>query len=157
MGGFDKKLDEFTKNNVEDKELVIKMLKYEDQISRDETIGQEIYRSVKKNSLEAIYTIHRLVLLHFGFNSKDSSVLTYRTIFAHYYTSPEKYDKDVLSAVHYMRENKCVYNPCKKPKKNELFDSTLKVQCLTEAKTKELKATVEKDFEYAFFMAFSST
>jgi len=157
MGVIEKKLKPFTSQDVKNKELVVKMLKREDVIMNDEKVGQELYRT-EKTPLGAVYAIHRLVLIEFGFDSSDESVSCYRTIFANYYQSPTDYDRDVLSAVTYMRENKCVYNSFKKPQKNEMLDvKTLKLFSPMEKANVELEKILPKDFQYAFFLAFSSS
>lgn len=101
----------FTMNNVNDKELVIQMLNYEETLTKSD-YGQSLYKNTLNNPLISLtieHAINRLVLTHFGFDTTDSNVDMYRTIFKTYYNSPDDYDKDVLNSVHYMRENKCVY------------------------------------------------
>ena len=111
MGKISIQLKLFTINDVKNKELVIKMLNYEEQISKGDT-GQSLYKNTLNLplvSLNVEKTLNRLTLMHFGFDTTDESVEMYRSIFKNYYNSANDYDKDVLSAVHYMRENKCVY------------------------------------------------
>lgn len=101
----------FTIDNVRDKQLVIEMLNYEELLTKSDQ-GQSLYKNVLNNPLISLTiekTLNRMTLAHFNFNTDDISVETYRTIFRTYYRSPTDYDKDVLDAVHYMRENKCVY------------------------------------------------
>jgi hypothetical protein len=101
----------FTKNHVLDKDLVIRMLKYEDQYGKSED-GQIHYKTklnFPTQSLMVIYSFHKQTLDHFGFDTSDESIKNYRSIFRTYYKSPVDYDKDVLSSVYYMRANKCVY------------------------------------------------
>jgi len=101
----------FTMNDVKNKQLVIQMLKYEEQLTKSE-YGQSLYKNTLNKpliSLNIEKALNRLVLSYFGFNTSDLNVETYRTIFRTYYNSPNDYDKDVLDSVHYMRENKCVY------------------------------------------------
>jgi hypothetical protein len=102
---------EFTRNHVLDKELVIRMLSYEENISKSPT-GQDLYKNPLNRPLVSLFvehTLNRMTLHHFGFSTSDSNVEMFRTIFRTYYESAESYDKDVLNAVHYMRGNKCVY------------------------------------------------
>ena len=100
-------LKPFTKDCVLNRELVIRMLKYEDDfVNLPEQ--QQRYRE-NPYGLEAIYDTHRFVLRHFGFDTTDKSVENYRTIFITYFESPENYDKEVIESVHYMRANKCVF------------------------------------------------
>jgi len=101
----------FTHADVKNKPLVIKMLNYEEEITKSD-IGRTLY-STKLNrplvTLTIEHTLNRLTLSHFDFDTSDDSVENYRSIFRNYYKSPTDYDAEVLNAVHYMRENKCVY------------------------------------------------
>lgn len=101
----------FTIDDVKNKNLVIQMLNYEELITKSDT-GQSLYKN-KLNlplvSLNVEKALNRLTLIHFNFDTSDESVELYRSIFKNYYRSATDYDKDVLGAVHYMRENKCVY------------------------------------------------
>lgn len=111
MGKASPGLKPFTKENVADKELVIKMLNYEDLIAKSD-IGKNLYADPTNGALVTLNVekiLNRLTLTEFGFSTRDSDVETYRTIFATYYRSPTDFDADVLNAVYYMRENKCVY------------------------------------------------
>ena len=101
----------FTQEHVDNKDLVIQMLTYEDEFSKSDE-GQEVYRrefSINKRTVEPMIAIHRIVLDHFGFDTSDSSVKNYRNIFRTYYKSPTEYDKDVMNASFYMKHNKCVF------------------------------------------------
>ncbi len=101
----------FTHDDVLNRSLVIQMLQYEEQLTKSD-YGQSLYKNTLNRpliSLTVEKTLNRLTLSHFGFDTSDASVETYRTIFKNYYKSPTEYDKEVLDSVHYMRENKCVY------------------------------------------------
>ena len=103
----------FEVKHIKDKELVIRMLKYEDTIIHSD-VGKNIYQSFSSiNTLDPEYAIHRLTLQHFDFSSEASDVENYRSIFREYYRGPHDFDKDVLSCVTYMRENKTVYYTAK--------------------------------------------
>ena len=111
--GLKTKVDQipFTTNTLDDRNLIIRMLKHEDTIIFGDT-GQSIYSDPlyrPRESLTPEYAIHRKVLSDFGFDTSDQSVDVYRKIFGHYYHSPTDYDPEVLSSVAYMRENRCVY------------------------------------------------
>ena len=87
------------------------MLNYEEDLTKSD-FGQSLYKNTLNRPLVSLTiekTINRLVLSHFGFDTNDQNVEKYRTIFKTYYKGPTDYDVDVLNAVHYMRENKCVY------------------------------------------------
>ena len=104
-------LKRFTHNDIHNKDLVIKMLKHEEQLIKSNS-GQEMYSNPLNKplvSLNVEKSFNRMVLNDFNFDTSDESVENYRSIFRHYYKSPTDYDKDVLDSVHYMRENKCVY------------------------------------------------
>ncbi len=101
----------FTIYDVKNKQLVIKMLNYEEHITKSDN-GQGLYKNTLNmplTSLNVEKILNRQTLMNFGFDTTDESVEMYRTIFKNYYNSPTDYDKEVLNAVHYMRENKCVY------------------------------------------------
>jgi hypothetical protein len=101
----------FTSTHVKNKQLVIQMLNYEENLTKSD-FGQNLYKNILNSPLISLtieHAINRLVLAKFGFDTSDLSVSTYRTIFQTYYNSSSDYDPDVLNAVHYMRENKCVY------------------------------------------------
>jgi len=101
----------FTLESIKNKELVIKMLNYEEEYTKSDE-GQVMYHNPLNRPLVSLTiekAIQRIVLTRFGFDTSDESLANYRKIFKTYYESPEKYDPDVLNATHYMRENKCVY------------------------------------------------
>lgn len=101
----------FTTVNVLDRELVIRMLKYEEQLTKGE-VGQMMYRNPLNKpfiSLTIEKALNRMVLSEFGFTTTDADVEVYRTIFKTYFRSAENYDEEVINSVHYMRENKCVF------------------------------------------------
>ena len=101
----------FTIEHIKNKDLVINMLNYEEQFTKSDA-GQTMYHNPLNRPLVSLTiekAIQRIVLIKFGFDTSDDSLANYRTIFKNYYESPEKYDKDVLNATHYMREKKCVY------------------------------------------------
>jgi hypothetical protein len=101
----------FTEETIKDRDLILKLLRYENEIILGED-GKKIYTDLTykpRTSLFPEYTIHRKVLSNFGFDTSDESVENYRKIFSFYYQSPTEFDKEVLDSVVYMRENKCVY------------------------------------------------
>lgn len=106
-----KKYHPFTITNVLDRELVIRMLKYEETLTKGE-FGQMMYRNPLNKpfiSLTVEKALNRKVLSDFGFTTTNADVDMYRTIFRTYFRSPEDYDEEVINSVHYMRENKCVF------------------------------------------------
>jgi hypothetical protein len=107
----EKKTKSFTKNDVDDKELIISMLQSEEKLIRSD-YGQSRYRNAYNHPYKSLtneYAFNRMVLNEFGYDTSDESVEMYRTIFRTYFNSPDDYDKDVINAVHYMRNNKCVF------------------------------------------------
>jgi hypothetical protein len=115
----------FTEDNIKNRELILNMLKYE-----DETIHGEIGKSIYDNesyehfsSLETTYMFHRITLNAFGFKTTDEDLQNYRKIFSYYYKSPTEYDKEILESVTYMRENKCVYYTGKTYNVGDVYDN----------------------------------
>ena len=101
----------FIENDILNRELILKILKYEDDLYMSSQ-GQEILKDVGKNnifSLDGSKTIQRMTLQHFGYSSTSKDLAFYRTIFHHYYNSPTDYDKEILASVFYMRENRLLY------------------------------------------------
>jgi hypothetical protein len=111
MGITPKKKVGFTQDDVLNRDLVIKMLKFEEELTKSE-YGQNLYKNPLNNpfvSLTVEKALNRKVLSEFGFDTSDYSVEMYRTIFKTYFHSPTDYDEEVISSVHYMRENRCVF------------------------------------------------
>ena len=104
-------LKEFTDVDIKNKELVLKMLKYEDKYYNSMEGQKLIRRKGMHNitSLEGGKTIQRLTLKQFGYNPNDESLAKYRRIFHNYYNNSRDYDKDILKSVYYMRENRLLY------------------------------------------------
>ena len=101
----------FTENMVTQRDLVIKMLVYEEKIATSEW-GQARYRNPLNKpriSLEVEYMFNRKTLSYFGFDTSDQSLQNYRTIFKTYFHSPDDYDKEVIESSYYMRNNRCVF------------------------------------------------
>jgi hypothetical protein len=151
-------LNDFTINHVLNRDLVIKMLKFEDQIIHGD-VGKSIYEDDSFehfSSLEAMYTIHRFVLNQFNFKTTDKDVANYRKIFAAYYKSPTDYDKEVLDCVTYMRENKCVYYAGKNFNVGDMFED-VNVYELNGKTLTSLQNKINKNDDYTFIGAFSNT
>ena len=101
---------EFTMNHVQNRAMIIEMLKAEDEIIHGP--AQDMYKAdhyLPRQSLTIEHAIQRMVLDSFGFTTTDQDVDNYRRIFSQYYKSPSEYDKEVLDSVTYMRENKLLY------------------------------------------------
>ncbi len=147
----------FTEDILKDKDLIIKLLSYEDSIILGEE-GERIYANpdnCPRVSLFPEHTIHRKTLSHFGFDTSDESVQNYRKIFGYYYRSALDYDKDVLSSVVYMRENKCVYYT--QPIINV---GDIMPDCSLYELDGKSKTTIKDElgeFKYAFVAGFSSS
>lgn len=148
----------FTMEHINNKELVIGMLKYENDIILG-PIGKGIYSNPlfkPRISLTPEYSIHRKVLSHFGFNTSDENVKRYRSIFKHYYNSPTDYDHEVLSTVVYMRENKCLYYTAPTIDYGDIIPNC-QLYNLDGVTTTTLYETLGNDFEYAFVAAYSTS
>ena len=66
----------FSTTDLNNRDLIIKMLKYEDTIYKSE-IGQNAFKSFGLGQLEPLLVINRMTLIHFGFNTDDNSFYTY--------------------------------------------------------------------------------
>jgi hypothetical protein len=101
----------YTVDHIFDRQLVINMLNYEEHVATSDE-GQQRYRNKLNRptiSLDNEYAFNRMTLQHFGFNTDNNSVNNYRSIFRTYYHSPDDYDKEVINASYYMRNNRCIY------------------------------------------------
>lgn len=161
MGKTDRKIDDpipvkFTDETLLDRDLIIKMLKYEDTLILGET-GNHIYTDPTYEVSKSLFServIHRLVLAHFGFDTSDQSVLAYRKIFKTYYKTPTNYDAEVLQSVAYMRENRCVYYTEPEIKIGDQIPD-----CMLYTLSGDATTITESlgDFEYAFVAGFSDS
>jgi len=159
MGKTDREVGiSFTMEHVANKNLVISMLKYENDIILG-PIAKEIYSNPlfqPRVSLTPEFSIHRKVLSYFGFDTSDNSIKNYRSIFKYYYNSPTDYNKDVLSSVVYMRENKCVYYTKPIINYGDIIPNC-KLYNLDGKNTTSLHETLSNDFDYAFVAAYSTS
>ena len=153
-----KKKIPFTSDNVKDRELILRMLRFEDQYGKSD-VCQNLYKAklnFPRESLHVTYTIHRYVLDHFDFDTSDESVETYRTIFGNYYNSPTDYDKEVLDSVYYMKNNKCVYyTSCEFQLGDQLKDCNLLK--LDGASTTLFESLNKEKYKYAIIGSFSTS
>lgn len=109
--GIEKNVVPFTREHLKNRDLVMRMLKYEDSIIHGKE-GEMIYREMfsgATTSFDPEFTINRMTLSHFNFDTEDTSVKNYRGICGQYYHGPTNYDKEVLDCITYLRENKCLY------------------------------------------------
>jgi len=152
MGFLDaKSLQPFTKQDILNKELVIKMLNYEEDLTKSD-YGQSLYKNTLNRPLVSLTiekALNRLTLAHFNFTTDDDSVENYRTIFKTYYKSPTNYDKEVLYSVHYMRENKCVYYKEKPLQIGDIIPNCDLYNSIN------LYDTIDKESQYTLIAAFS--
>lgn len=101
----------FTRADVLNKDLVIRMLQFEEQYTFSKA-GQDLYRNPLNEPLRKLFvekTLNRITLSHFGYSTDDSSVSTFRTIFRTYFKSVANHDVDVMDSIHYFRGNKVVF------------------------------------------------
>jgi len=158
LGRDTKQLIVFAKKHVLDRTLILAMLKFEDTIIHSEQ-GRSIYQNfgdAATTTLRAEKTIHRIVLEQFGFDTSDSSVKAYRTIFAHYYKSPMEFDEEVMDAVTYFRSNRCVFYTSPEIEEGDVIPncSILQLDGKTETNVYE---QLGDDFQYAFVAGFSTS
>lgn len=159
MGILTQKYIPFTSTHVKNRDLIILMLKYEDSIYFGD-IGKQLYANkfyLPRTSLNPEYTIIRMVLQQFGFNTDDESIENYLSIFKNYYQSPTSYDKEVLDSVVYMRENKCVYYTAPDINVGDKLPNCSICQLDGQTKISVHDILKMHDFEYAFIGAFSTS
>lgn len=99
-----------TVSDINNRQLVLDMLQAEDSMIHGE--AQDMYKTAHYfggHSLTVEYAVQRMILDKFGFETSDSDIENYRSIFRTYYNDPSDYDEDVLNSVTYMRENRCLY------------------------------------------------
>lgn len=120
--GLEKTLMPFNLEYIQNKQLIISMLEYEDKLFLSD-VGQQFLSEYGSNttSLEGSKSIQRKTLNNFGFESTDIDLSNYRKIFHHYYTSSTEYDPQILNSVYYMRENRCLYYKSKPLKINTII------------------------------------
>lgn len=145
----------FTKQDVLNKELVIKMLNYEEALTKSD-YGQGLYKNTLNNPLISLTiekALNRATLSQFGFTTSGQSVEMYRTIFKTYYRDATDYDKEVLDSVHYMRENKCVYYKNKPLQIGEKIPDCELYNL--DGKTTTLYDAINKESDHTLIAAFS--
>jgi len=101
----------FTHTDVLNKELVIRMLQFEEKYTFSEA-GQDLYRNPLNEPLQSLFvekTLNRVTLSAFGYSTSEESVNTFRSVFRTYFKSPTDYDADVINSIHYFRGNKVVF------------------------------------------------
>ncbi len=146
----------FTLDHVKDKQLIIQMLNYEEQLTKSEE-GQAMYQNVLNRPLISLTiekALNRMTLAKFGFDTSDDSVENYRTTFRTYYRSVDDYDPEVMNAVHYMRENKCVYYKNPPLKIGDVIPDCPLYQ-LDGQTTTTLYDTIDKNNNYTLIAPFS--
>lgn len=101
----------FLKEHVLNRDLVLKMLQHEERLVFSPE-GQDRFRNPLNHpdtTLNVDKGFQRNTLSHFGFDASDASLEMYRTIFRTYFRNPDDYDKEVIAASFYMRNNRCVF------------------------------------------------
>lgn len=146
----------FTDQTLLNRELIIRMLKYEDTLILGD-IGRKIYTDPSYEVSKSLFSenvIHRMVLTHFEFDTSDDSVFTYKKIFRTYYKSPTDYDNEVLQSVAYMRENRCVYYTEPEINVGDVIDDCRFYEL--NGKKTTIKESLG-DFDFAFIAGFSNS
>lgn len=120
--GFKKNLISFNLTHIQNRELILKMLKYEDELFLSDS-GQKFLNIYGNNttSLEGSKSLQRKTLNNFGFESGELDLGNYRKIFNYYYNDSKNYDFEILNSVYYMRENRCLYYKSPPLKKNQII------------------------------------
>lgn len=112
----------FGPEHLHDRDLILRMLKAEDQLYFSKMGQEHIAEHGGNTSTESGKVLQRAVLLRFGFDPSEESIRTYRSVIHHYYKSATDYDKEIMDSVVYLRENKLLYYTTDKP----LIGSTYK-------------------------------
>ncbi|MBA43141.1 MAG: hypothetical protein CMF62_03915 [Magnetococcales bacterium] len=152
-------LKPFTINTISNRDLVIRMLRREEEITRSEEV-QESFKNVLNKpfiSLDIEKMVNREVLYEFGFDTSDESVDNYRKIFKYYYKSPHDYDKEVLDSVHYMRNNRCVYYKSKPIKVGDQIPNCKIYKLDGETKTSIYDEISDSDYDKCIIASFSNS
>lgn len=152
-----KKVRPFTPQDVQNRDLVIKMLKYEESFAKSEK-GQSLYKNPLNRpfvSLNVEHSINRVTLDHFNFDTSDESVGNYRTIFKTYFKSPNDYDKEVINSSYYMRNNKCVFYQHPPLKLGEKIPNCELTLLDGKTKTTLYDAIAKENGKHTVFAAFS--
>ncbi len=107
MGKITKKLTSFSLEHLQDRNLILRMLKYEDDTYKGK-YGQDVFKQNEEILISQLI-IQRHVLKYFNFNSDNISLENYRKICEYYYHGPTDYDEEIMNSVLYLRENRCLY------------------------------------------------
>jgi hypothetical protein len=102
---------DFGDQQLANRDLVIQMLRWESEFMCSPE-GQARYKTPNSGqftSLDNEYAFNRRVLREFGFTTNAESVANYRRIFRTYFRSATDYDREVINASHYMKNNRCVF------------------------------------------------
>ena len=148
----------FIDDDIKNRDLILKMLKYEDEIIHGD-IGKSLYDNESYehySSLETTYVIHIMTLNAFGFKTNDDDIQNYRKIFKFYYNSPTDYDKEVIESVTYMRENKCIYYTAKNYDIDDTFEN-IELYDLTGKNKVNLFDKIDLKDNYTIVGAFSNS
>lgn len=149
----------FTSDHVLDRDLVIKMLRYEDANIKSE-YGQSRYKdplNLPYVSLTNEKAFNRMTLDAFGFTTEDEDVENFRTIFRTYYNSPTDYDKDVIDSIHYMKNNKLMFYEKPIIKIGDSIPNVPLYHLDGERQTTLYDAIREENARYTVFAAFSKS
>jgi len=133
MGRQKEGLRPFTQEDLHNRELVLKMLRAEDQLFMSELGQEHLTNHGGLYSLEGNKVLQREILKQHGFTYDDDSLHYYRSVIHEYYNSPTDYDEDVMNSVVYLRENRLLYYTTPKPQPG---DSFIDVDLLTLNKNK---------------------
>lgn len=140
---------QFQIEDLRNRDLILKMLKYEDELYLGE-YGQNCFRSKYNERLHPHYHIQRKVLNDFNFTTTDESLKLYREI---YHTYPD--DKEIHDSVVYLRENRCLKYTAPKININDIFPNT--VVYGLDGKTEYDLYSIMKPYEKVVVGAFSTS
>lgn len=112
---------EFSQDHVRNRDLILKMLKAEEQLYMSKLGQEHILNHGGLSSLDNVKTLQRQILKEFKFNPSNTSLDNYRTIIQTYYRSPDDYDQEIMSSVVYLRENRLLYYKTSKPEIRQTY------------------------------------
>lgn len=106
----------FRQSDLDNRKLVIKMLRAEDRLFFSDEGQKHLLEHGGLGSLEANKVFQRKILDQFGFSCDADSLKMYRSVIHRYYRNALDYDQEVLNSVVYLRENRLLYYKTVKPK-----------------------------------------
>lgn len=144
----------FVREDVLNRDLMLKMLKAEDALYFAPEGQAHLMYHGGITSLEGIKVIQREILNQFGFDTDDESVKNYRTVIDEYYKSPIEYDSEIMNSVVYLRENRLLYYTLPNPQVGDII-SDVPLQTISNTPTSLINILKSIIKPYTILAAFS--